>query len=370
MPVAVLTDLELLPIKEMSVNLGDSAHNGTHPHQREPYPAERIASGEDVVSPGQFSLQKNESGDEFSAETSVRAMNSPALPLPLAAGRPIRQRRSLAKGAVCGAVLSLLSVAAGFSLEGGRLPQLLQSTALLVVCGGTLGAVMLHYPMRAILDAMRAACLSLCTVSARSGEDVQRLHLLATRVRRERNFSFEREADVSTDTFLSDALRLLAENQAAADLSAVLEQMADGLLEHEEEAAAVFEAAGGFSPTMGLLGAILGLIQVMNHLGRIDEVGRGIAIAFTATIYGVAAANLILLPLAGRIRIRAQHLRQRRQLLIQGLLCIAARLSPAEMEARLHIFAESHGGLLRAESSYAATRSQAATEGRPTCGPA
>jgi chemotaxis protein MotA len=297
-------------------------------------------------------------------------MSSPSLPIPLAPGRPIRQRRSLARGAICGAVLSLLSVAAGFSLEGGRLLQLLQSTALLVVCGGTLGAVMLQYPMRAILDAMRAACLSLFAVSARPGEEMQRLHLLSTRVRRERDFSFEREAELATDTFLSDALRLLAENQAAADLNAILEQMADGLLEQQEEAAAVFEAAGGFSPTMGLLGAILGLIQVMNHLGRMDEVGRGIAIAFTATIYGVAAANLILLPLAGRIRIHAQHLRQRRQLLIQGLLCIAARLSPAEMEARLRVFAESHGGLLRPDSLHAARDSQAATEGRPTCGAA
>ncbi|MGI8770417.1 MAG: motility protein A [Acidobacteriaceae bacterium] len=273
--------------------------------------------------------------------------------------------------------MSLLSLAAGFSLEGGRLLQLLQSTALLVVGGGTLGALMLQYPLQAILEAVRAAWFSLSASSASPEEDIQQLQTLGARVRRERDFSFEREADESTDMFLAHALRLLAENQAATDLSAVLEQTADGLLEQQEDAAAVFEAAGGFSPTMGLLGAILGLIQVMNHLGRIDEVGRGIGIAFTATIYGVAAANLLLLPLAGRIRVHARQLRQGRQVLIQGLLCIAARLSPAEMEARVRICADSHDGrtrphaeLLHPATSPGGTHPQATAQGNSRCGAA
>lgn len=291
-------------------------------------------------------------------------MRPPTISIPLGAAPAVRQRRSWSKGAVCGAVLSLLSLAAGFSLEGGRLAQLFQSTALLVVGGGTMGAVMLQYSLGAILEAVRAACLSLAGSCGGTGEDMQRLHVLGTRVRRDREFSFEREADASADMFFAHALRLLAENRAAADMSAVLQQIADGLLEQQEGAAAVFEAAGGFSPTMGLLGAILGLIQVMNHLGRIDEVGRGIAIAFTATIYGVAAANLILLPLAGRIRLHAHQMRQRREFMIQGLLCIAARLSPAEMEARLHAFAQSHSGHAGARSLPAARQES------PTCGAA
>ncbi len=296
-------------------------------------------------------------------------MSSPTLSIPLAT-RSTARRRRLAKGAICGAVVSLLSLTAGFSLEGGRLLQLFESTALLVVGGGTLGALMLQYPLDAILDAVRAAWLSLSVSSARMEEGIEQIQALGTRVRREHDFSFEREAKASTDIFLAHALRLIAENRAAADLGAILEQTADGLLEQQENAAAVFEAAGGFSPTMGLLGAILGLIQVMNHLGRIDEVGRGIAIAFTATVYGVAAANLILLPLAGRIRIRAQQVRQRRQVLIVGMLCIAARLSPAEMEARLRVFAESHAGSLPARAMHAATHASAAAQGSATCGAA
>ena len=271
-------------------------------------------------------------------------MSSPTLRIvidPVAAPR-VRRRVVLPKGAAAGAVLSVLSVAAGFTLEGGRLLQLLQSTALLVVCGGTLGAVLLQYPVHAIASAFRAAFAALCHLSPPAAEDLRQLRSLATRARRESTFSLERAADSCHDSFLAPALRLLAENSSAKDLRAVLEQTADSTLEQADEAAVLFEAAGGFSPTMGLLGAILGLIQVMDHLGRIDEVGRGIAIAFTATIYGVAAANLVLLPLAGRIRIHAQHLRQRQQLMIEGLLAIADGLSPAEMEARLRILGRAH----------------------------
>jgi chemotaxis protein MotA len=266
-------------------------------------------------------------------------MSSPTLRIvidPVVAPQ-VQRRLVLPKGAAAGALLSVLCIAAGFTLEGGRLLQLLQSTALLVVCGGTLGAVLLQYPVSTITSAFRAAFAALCHVSPPAGEDLRQLRSIATRARRESTFSLERAADSCHDSFLAPALRLLAENSTAKDLRAVLEQTADSMLEQAEEAAILFDAAGGFSPTMGLLGAILGLIQVMDHLGRMDEVGRGIAIAFTATIYGVAAANLVLLPLAGRIRIHGQHLRQRRQLLIEGLLAIADGLSPAEMEARLRI---------------------------------
>ena len=267
------------------------------------------------------------------------------LPIPAVHVSAGSQRRVCSRSALCGLVVASVSVAAAFALEGGCLKQLLQPTALLIVGGGTFGAVLVQYPLPMLLDALRAAWRSLsrpgrsaashATTSSSSSDDLVQLRALAARARRDAAFSLEREAEACEDPFLAHALYLMAENRTSKDLRLILEQTADARLENEEGLAAVFDSAGGFAPTMGLMGAILGLIQVMNHLTRMDQVGQGIALAFTATIYGVSIANLLLLPIAGRIRVGAQQVQQRQRVWIEGLLAISESRSPAEMEARL-----------------------------------
>jgi chemotaxis protein MotA len=112
----------------------------------------------------------------------------------------------------------------------------------------------------------------------------------------------------------------------------------DNQAEHEERIPQVFEAAGGFSPTIGIIGAVLGLIQVMQHLDNIDEVGRGIAVAFVATIYGVGAANLLFLPAAGKLKIRIRTEQQMREMMLQGVVDILEGLNPRMVEAKLRGF--------------------------------
>jgi chemotaxis protein MotA len=122
------------------------------------------------------------------------------------------------------------------------------------------------------------------------------------------------------------------------ELRKMMELELDNQAEHEERIPQVFEAAGGFSPTIGIIGAVLGLIQVMQHLDNIDEVGRGIAVAFVATIYGVGAANLLFLPCAGKLKIRVRTEHQMREMMLEGVISILEGLNPRMVETKLQGF--------------------------------
>jgi chemotaxis protein MotA len=116
----------------------------------------------------------------------------------------------------------------------------------------------------------------------------------------------------------------------------------------------VFESAGGFSPTVGIIGAVLGLIQVMQHLDKIDEVGRGIAVAFVATIYGVAAANLVFLPAGGKLRIRLREEEVHREMMLEGVISILEGMNPRMLETKLRRFAsENHAHVPQAKAAGA-----------------
>jgi chemotaxis protein MotA len=119
------------------------------------------------------------------------------------------------------------------------------------------------------------------------------------------------------------------------ELRKIMRVSLDCTAENEERLPAVFESAGGFSPTVGILGAVLGLIQVMQHLDNINEVGRGIAVAFVATIYGVGAANLFFLPFAGKMRIRMHDGHQSREMMLEGVISILEGMNPRMLEVKL-----------------------------------
>ena len=140
------------------------------------------------------------------------------------------------------------------------------------------------------------------------------------------------------DPFLRKSLMLAVDGTEPQELRKMMELELDNQSEHEERIPQVFEAAGGFSPTIGIIGAILGLIQVMQHLDNIDEVGKGIAVAFVATIYGVGAANLLFLPSAGKLKIRIRDEQQRREMMLEGVISILEGLNPRMVETKLQGF--------------------------------
>lgn len=236
------------------------------------------------------------------------------------------------KGSVGGAFLALAGIIAGLFIEGGNLSQILQPTAALIVFGGTMGAVLLQFPLATVV----AAFGGLFAAPAKPSDQLIRMLIsFANKARRNGVVSLDADLQSIQDPFLKQSVMLAVDGTEPSELRTIMRVRLDSLTEYDERLPAVFESAGGFSPTIGILGAVLGLIQVMQHLDNIQEVGRGIAVAFVATIYGVAIANLFFLPMAGKMRIRIREEYLRREMMMEGVISILEGLNPRMLEIKL-----------------------------------
>lgn len=256
-----------------------------------------------------------------------------------------------------GLVIALAGILGGLLLERGQLADLAQWTALLIVFGGTLGAVVASTPPGNLLSAVRR-CRSLLFGAARDNQaTVATLMHFVFLARRGGVTSMEGQAEKVQDPFLRKALLLAVDGADASEIRTQLDLSVHREEERAEADARVFENAGGYAPTVGIIGAVLGLIQVMKQLDDIGQVGRGVAVAFVATIYGVGLANLLLLPAAARIRTLARQDSLGCELIQEGVLAIAKGLNPHLVRMRLENYldgkpiAESVGQLTAAESA-------------------
>jgi chemotaxis protein MotA len=226
----------------------------------------------------------------------------------------------------------------GQALEGGSVGSILQLTAGLIVIGGTAGAVLVSFTLHDV----RTALASLRTVFVDTYEPVEEtireIVRLATKARRFGIISLENELTDRTDLFLRKSLAHAVDGAKPQTLRDLMELEIINQEEHDEAPSRVFDAAGGYSPTMGILGAVLGLIQVMEHLNEPDLIGGGIAIAFVATVYGVGLANLVWLPIATKLKMRARRVAKRRELMMEGVLAIQEGLNPRLIEEKLRAF--------------------------------
>ncbi|MGD0178409.1 MAG: flagellar motor protein [Terriglobales bacterium] len=234
-----------------------------------------------------------------------------------------------------GVLLGLGGIVGGLLLEGGHLTQVLQPTAAMIVFGGTGGAVLLQFPLAVVVAAVRRLAQVFFQPNHNPGGMVQELVRYANRARREGIVSLDSELESIKEPFLKKSLMLAVDGTEPQELRSMMELELDNQAEYEDTIPQVFESAGGFSPTIGIIGAVLGLIQVMQHLDKIDEVGRGIAVAFVATIYGVGAANLFLLPAAGKLRIRIREEQVLREMTLEGVVSILEGMNPRMLETKL-----------------------------------
>lgn len=247
---------------------------------------------------------------------------------------------------VFGVVIGLVAILGGQALEGGSVHSLMQLTAAIIVFGGTFGAVMVQYSAAKFFEAMGLALQAVKAPGNNSPEMIRTLVDYANLVRKQGVLALEQKIKGVSDPFIKKGLQLLLDGTEPATLRQILEvDMAFGE-EHAEAAAKVFEAAGGYAPTFGILGAVMGLIHVMENLADPTKLGSGIAVAFVATVYGVGAANLIFLPLAGKLKFRNRREGVYRELIIEGLLSIAAGENPRLIQEKLDGFLdtdEKHG---------------------------
>lgn len=242
------------------------------------------------------------------------------------------------KGIAIGVVVALGGILLGLRLDGGNVSQILQPTAALIVFGGTMGAVLVQFPLPSVLGSFRRMIEVFLRAAPDPAGVVGEMVTYANKARKEGVVSLDSELERIQEPFLKRALMLAVDGTEPQELRNMMELELDNRLEREERAALVFEAAGGFSPTIGIIGAILGLIQVMQHLNQIEEVGRGIAVAFVATIYGVASANLFFLPLAGKIKIRVREEQMLREMMLEGVVSILEGINPRMLQTKLQGF--------------------------------
>lgn len=237
----------------------------------------------------------------------------------------------------------------GLYLDGGRIGQLLQPTAALVVFGGTLGALMVQFPLPVLVQAVRELRTAFTGIKDPAPQLVEELIAFATRARRNGLLSLDTDLEKIEDQFLRKAMTLAVDGVHPPELRQRMDLEMDTALDKEDLIPKVFESAGGFAPTIGILGAVIGLIQVMQRLENINEVGRGIAVAFVATIYGVGSANLFFLPLAGRVKIQMQRKQVIRELMLEGVISIVEKVNPRFLEAKLAPYLGGHAQTAKAK---------------------
>jgi chemotaxis protein MotA len=248
------------------------------------------------------------------------------------------------KSTVGGIGIAAAGIAVGLYLDGGQVAQLLQPTAALIVFGGTFGAVMVQFPFAVIKQAfgqLKAVFIGKKDPAAQLIEDMTRY---AVRARRNGLMSLEPELELIQEPFLKKAMTLAVDGTHSPDLRQRMEFEMDTETDKEELVPKVFEAAGGFAPTIGILGAVIGLIQVMQRLQNINEVGKGIAVAFVATIYGVGSANILFLPCAGRIKILMRRKQMLRELMLDGVISMVEKVNPRVFEAKFATYLATPAG--------------------------
>ena len=271
---------------------------------------------------------------------------------PTVAARPKQARKGgIDIATVGGIVLAMGAIVGGLLLEKGSILDIAQYTAAIIVLGGTAGAVMVSTPMKVLKGAI-ARLGSVFSEKAIDPEDViQELIDYAGKARKNGLVSLEQVVGRISDPFLKKGLALAVDGTDLQELRRIMELEMALAEHHAESEVKVFESAGGYAPTIGIIGAVMGLIQVMKNLVNIDEVGHGIAVAFVATVYGVALANIFLLPAATKIKSRVQHEGHMREMMLEGTIGIAEGLNPRLLESKLEAFV--HG-----RAAPAATKSR------------
>jgi chemotaxis protein MotA len=237
---------------------------------------------------------------------------------------------------IIGIVLSLGAILGGQVLEGGHLGSIMQLTAFIIVMGGTVGAVMVNYPMPVFLKALSNAKMVFFNVHVNSKAMIAQIVELATLSRKQGLLALEGKLKTMTDPFLQKGLQLVIDGTEAKSIREILEIEVEQFEEENTLSGKVYESLGGYAPTIGILGAVLGLIHVMENLADPSKLGSGIAVAFVATIYGVGAANLFFLPMGGKIKMKTKELVLARQLIIEGLVSLAQAENPKMIEEKLN----------------------------------
>jgi chemotaxis protein MotA len=239
---------------------------------------------------------------------------------------------------VLGIIIAVGAIVAGQALEGGHIGSILQGTAFLIVIGGTVGAVMLNYPMPIFLKALKSLGMVFGNVHVDQKGIIAKVVELSNVSRKQGLLALEGQIKSLNDPLMAKGVQLVVDGTEPTKIREILEVEVGMFEEEYTMAGKVYESFGGYSPTVGILGAVLGLIHVMENLADPSKLGSGIAVAFVATVYGVGAANLFFLPMGGKIKMKAKELIVGKLMVIEGLISVAQGENPRMIEEKLSGF--------------------------------
>ncbi len=247
------------------------------------------------------------------------------------------------KASIIGIFLGLSAILGGNILEGGKVDSVFQVTAAVIVFGGTIGATLVSHPLKDIINAI---CSLRDIFSNREPDceivinDILRFSKI---VRKNGLIAIENEVPTIKDPFLKRAMSLAVETMNPKSVEETLEQEIITYEQQKKRAAKVFETAGGFAPTIGIIGAVIGLIKVMENLSDPARLGPGIAVAFVATVYGVGSANLLLLPMSKKLINKLNSELRFREMIVEGVMGILSGTNPYHLEERVKVFIKGFG---------------------------
>jgi chemotaxis protein MotA len=242
------------------------------------------------------------------------------------------------KLSIAGLLIAIFAIYFGFIIDGGAISSLLELPAFIIVFGGTLGAVMLQSSQSQFLHAISLLKWLFVPPKYDIEQGIESIVLWAEKARESGFLSLEYIAEEENDFYVNKGLNLLVDGVEVDNLRVSLELDLDLYREHNLRSAHVFESMGGYSPTIGILGAVLGLIHAMSNLADPQLLGQGIATAFVATIYGVGFANLLYLPVANKIKTIVHEQTMYREMMTEGLIAIALAENPHAIENKLSAF--------------------------------
>ena len=239
---------------------------------------------------------------------------------------------------VLGIILGFGMLISGFLLEGGHFTSLLEPTAAMIVFGGTAGATICSFPMEDIKQVPQLFKITFTEKKYEVQELIIILSGFAEKARREGLLSLERETAAIDDDFLKQGIQLVVDGTDPALVRDILETQIDFTDQRHKIGADIFEAAGGYSPTMGIIGTVMGLVHVLSNLADPDSLGPSIAVAFIATLYGVAFANVAWLPIGHKLKLKSKQERFVMEIALEGILSIQAGDNPSIVKEKLKAF--------------------------------
>jgi len=242
------------------------------------------------------------------------------------------------KASIIGIVLGIGAVLGGQALEGGSIHSIMQLTAGIIVFGGTFGAVFLSYPFQNVIGSFKDIKKILKEPPQDPFQIINQITQYANKARKEGILSLEKELNTIDDPFLKKALALAVDGVESNLIREAMETELEYLDEHGKVNSKVWKAAGGYAPTVGILGAVLGLIHVMENLNDPSKLGAGIAVAFVATVYGVGSANLLFLPFSTKLEVRHRHEMIIKEMILEGVIAVSTGENPRLIEEKLNSF--------------------------------